>query len=141
MTAACCCHVCYVCQFLIFMASQLHVLMNFRRVLPVHSKQKDNMSVYMILLQYIYMSRPFDMNHRAKCAQVVFPLWTKWLVTNPMPTQHLGSNMTWATAPMYPNVRVTITTSASLQGTGTSSIPSGPPLLPWVVRIWLRSRQ
>lgn len=36
---------------------------------------------------------PFDMNHFAKCAQVVFPLWTKWLVTNPMPTQHLGSNI------------------------------------------------
>eukprot|EP00931_Biecheleriopsis_adriatica_P087894 TRINITY_DN622_c0_g1_i3.p1 TRINITY_DN622_c0_g1~~TRINITY_DN622_c0_g1_i3.p1 ORF type:complete len:1537 (-),score=270.87 TRINITY_DN622_c0_g1_i3:83-4609(-) len=36
--AACCCHMCYVCQFLCFM--------------------------------------------------VVFPLWTKWLVTNPMPTQY-----------------------------------------------------
>eukprot|EP00913_Durusdinium_trenchii_P023826 g22376.t1 len=38
LTAACCCHCFYVCQFLIFM--------------------------------------------------VVFPLWTKWLVTNPMPTQY-----------------------------------------------------
>ena len=25
----------------------------------------------------------------APSAQVVFPLWTKWLVTNPMPTQRL----------------------------------------------------
>jgi len=38
LTAACCCHCFYVCQFLIFM--------------------------------------------------VIFPLWTKWLVTNPMPTQY-----------------------------------------------------
>ncbi len=129
LTAACCCHVCYVCQFLIFMVSWLWALRmpalvvtfckNRRRGLVelkhvvlrvgIFSELHSSLAVLMILSvskrkqirtrnamtmwqAYVFQEVFFPQTHSnmLSCiAEVVFPLWTKWLVTNPMPTQHL----------------------------------------------------
>ena len=37
--------------------------------------------------------------HRYRGSEVIFPLWTKWLVTNPMPTQYwheVGTRNCWS---------------------------------------------
>lgn len=41
---------------------------------------------------YVFQEVFFPQTHSSMLScivEVVFPLWTKWLVTNPMPTQHL----------------------------------------------------